>query len=289
MMLPVGRIWQLAHECWQLPPGGAVMGILNVTPDSFSDGGRYTGVESAVAHARDMVQAGADMIDIGGESTRPGAAAVDVAEELRRVLPVIEALRAAMPALRLSIDTRHAAVARAALLAGADVVNDITGLADPAMRAVCAEFPCGVVLMHMQGTPQTMQIAPHYEDVVAEVRAFFEERLALAQADGIAPERICLDPGIGFGKTVEHNLALIHELESLRVQNLPLLMALSRKRFLGTLWGDAEAARQSPLPTVVMSLQAAQYGADMHRVHDVADMRRALELRAAVCSPNNWS
>ena len=222
------------------------MGILNVTPDSFSDGGRYTGVESAVAHARDMVQAGADMIDIGGESTRPGAVAVDEAEELRRVLPVIEALRA-------------------------------------------AEFPCGVVLMHMQGTPQTMQIAPHYEDVVAEVRAFFEERLALAQADGIAPERICLDPGIGFGKTVEHNLALIHELESLRVQNLPLLMALSRKRFLGTLWGDAEAARQSPLPTVVMSLLAAQYGADMHRVHDVADVRRSLALRAAVCSPNNWS
>lgn len=289
MMLPTGRNWQLAREYWQLPPGGAVMGILNVTPDSFSDGGRYTGVEAAVAHARDMVQAGADMIDIGGESTRPGAAAVDEDEELRRVLPVIEALRSAMPELRLSIDTRHATVARAALRAGADVVNDITGLADPAMRAVCAEFPCGVVLMHMQGTPQTMQIAPHYEDVVAEVRAFFEERLALALADGIAAERICLDPGIGFGKTVEHNLALIRRLESLRVQNRPLLMALSRKRFLGALWGDAAVARQSSLPTVVMSLQAAQYGADLHRVHDVADMRRALALRAAVCSPNNWN
>ena len=248
------------------------MGILNVTPDSFSDGGRYTGVEAAVAHARDMVQAGADMIDIGGEATRPGAVAVDAAEELR-----------------LSIDTRHAEVARAALQAGADVVNDITGLADPAMRAVCAEFPCGVVLMHMQGTPQTMQIAPHYDDVVAEVRALFEERLALAQADGIAAERICLDPGIGFGKTVEHNLALIRGLEALRVQNLPMLMALSRKRFLGGLWGDAVAVRQASLPTVVMSLLAAQHGADLHRVHDVADLRRALALRAAVCSPNNWS
>lgn len=288
-MLPTGRNWQLARECWQLPPGGAVMGILNVTPDSFSDGGRYNGVEAAAAHARDMVQAGADMIDIGGESTRPGAAAVDAAEEMRRVLPVIEALRAAMPELRLSIDTRHAEVARAALQAGADVVNDITGLADPAMRAVCAEFPCGVVLMHMQGTPQTMQIAPHYDDVVAEVRAFFEERLALAQADGIAAERICLDPGIGFGKTVEHNLALIRGLEALRVQNLPLLMALSRKRFLGVLWGDAVAVRQASLPTVVMSLLAAQHGADLHRVHDVADLRCALALRAAVCSPNNWS
>ena len=287
-MLSAGRSWQLARACWRLPRGGAVMGILNVTPDSFSDGGRYAGVTAAVEHASQMVEAGADMIDIGGESTRPGSDEVDVAEELRRVLPVIEALRATMPQMRLSIDTRHAAVARAALLAGADVVNDITGLADPAMRAVCAEFPCGVVLMHMQGTPQTMQLEPHYEDVVAEVRDFFEERVALAVADGIAPERICLDPGIGFGKTVEHNLALIRGLESLRVQNLPLLMALSRKRFLGTLWGDADYARQSALPTVVMSLQAAEYGADMHRVHDVAELRRALSLREAVCAPNNW-
>jgi dihydropteroate synthase len=193
------------------------MGILNVTPDSFSDGGRYNGVEAAAAHARDMVQAGADMIDIGGESTRPGAAAVDAAEEMRRVLPVIEALRAAMPELRLSIDTRHAEVARAALQAGADVVNDITGLADAEMRCVCAEMPCGVVIMHMQGTPETMQKAPRYDDVVAEVRDFFAARVALAVASGIAPERICLDPGIGFGKTRAHNLALIRHLEKLRV------------------------------------------------------------------------
>ncbi|MBR2144342.1 MAG: dihydropteroate synthase [Akkermansia sp.] len=276
------RRWQLACECWQLPPAGAVMGILNVTPDSFSDGGRYTQVEAAVEHARHMLAAGADMIDIGGESTRPGAAEVAVQEELRRVVPVVQALRAVFPSARLSIDTRHAAVAREALLAGADVVNDITGLADPAMRQVCAELPCGVIIMHMQGTPGTMQDAPHYDDVVAEVRAFFELRVAEAVAAGIALERICLDPGIGFGKTVEHNVSLIRELESLRIHNLPMLMALSRKRFMGALLGDAELPRTSALPTVVMSLLAADRGADMHRVHDVAELCQALRLRHAV-------
>ena len=258
------------------------MGILNVTPDSFSDGGRYTQVEAAVEHARHMLAAGADMIDIGGESTRPGAAEVAVQEELRRVVPVVQALRAVFPSARLSIDTRHAAVAREALLAGADVVNDITGLADPAMRQVCAELPCGVIIMHMQGTPGTMQDAPHYDDVVAEVRAFFELRVAEAVAAGIALERICLDPGIGFGKTVEHNVSLIRELESLRIHNLPMLMALSRKRFMGVLLGDAELPRTSALPTVVMSLLAADRGADMHRVHDVAELCQALRLRHAV-------
>lgn len=281
-MKTTGLSWQLARECWQLPRGGAIMGILNVTPDSFSDGGRHSGVEDAVAYARRMWLDGADMIDIGGESTRPGSAEVEDAEELRRVLPVIEVLRSKYPEMRLSIDTRHASVARAALEAGVDVVNDITGLTNPAMRAVCAEFPCGVVLMHMQGTPKTMQVAPHYIDVVAEVRDFFEQQVNLAQAEGIAQERICLDPGIGFGKNLEHNLALIQHLETLRVQQLPLLMALSRKRFIGALWEDADFVRQSPWPTVVMSLMAAQSGADMHRVHDVAELRRALQLRAAV-------
>lgn len=277
------RIWQLARESWQLPAAGAIMGILNVTPDSFSDGGVHADVASAVAHARRMIDAGADMIDIGGESTRPGSAEVTVAEELDRVLPVVAALRAEFPHARLSIDTRHAEVARATLLAGADVVNDITGLADPAMRQVCAELPCGVVLMHMQGEPGTMQQNPRYDDVVAEVRAFFETRVALAVADGIAPERICLDPGIGFGKTVEHNLSLIRHLESLRVRNLPMLMALSRKRFMGSLLGDAELPKLSPVPTVVMSLLSADRGADLHRVHDVAELKQALVLRAALC------
>lgn len=277
------RIWQLARESWQLPAAGAIMGILNVTPDSFSDGGVHADVASAVAHARRMIDAGADMIDIGGESTHPGSAEVTVAEELNRVLPVVAALRAEFPHARLSIDTRHAEVARATLLAGADVVNDITGLADPAMRQVCAELPCGVVLMHMQGEPGTMQQNPRYDDVVAEVRAFFETRVALAVADGIAPERICLDPGIGFGKMVEHNLSLIRHLESLRVRNLPMLMALSRKRFMGSLLGDAELPKLSPVPTVVMSLLSADRGADLHRVHDVAELKQALVLRAALC------
>ncbi len=276
------RTWQLARECWQLPPGGAVMGILNVTPDSFSDGGLHADVESALAHARQMLAAGADMIDVGGESTRPGSAEVPVREEMRRVLPVIEALRAEFPAARLSIDTRHAEVARAALQAGVDVVNDITGLASPDMRKVCAELPCGVVLMHMQGEPRTMQQKPEYSDVVAEVRAFFENQLSQAAADGIEMQRLCLDPGIGFGKTVEHNLCLIRELDSLRVMNRPLLMALSRKRFMGTLLQDSDLPKISPLPTVVMSLLAADRGADLHRVHDVAELRQALTLRAAL-------
>lgn len=281
-MATSGRSWQLARECWQLPRLGAVMGILNVTPDSFSDGGLYAGVDAAVAHARQLVADGADIIDIGGESTRPGSCEVPVQEELQRVLPVVQALRAEFPQLRLSIDTRHAEVAQAALLAGADVVNDITGLADPAMRQVCAQHPCGVVLMHMQGTPRTMQLAPHYRDIVAEVRAFFEQRVALAVASGIALQRLCLDPGIGFGKTTEHNVALVRGLEQLRVQDLPILMALSRKRFLGDLLCDAAVAKESPLPTVVMSLLAADSGADMHRVHDVAALHQALCLRGHV-------
>ena len=276
------RTWQIARECWQLPQAGAVMGILNVTPDSFSDGGRYADVESAMEHARHLLDCGADIIDIGGESTRPGAEAVPPEVELHRVLPVIETIRREYPAVRLSIDTRHAEVARAALLAGVDVVNDISGLADAAMRRVCAELPCGVVLMHMQGTPETMQCNPQYMDVVAEVRAFFEFRVEQAVADGIASGRICLDPGIGFGKTTEHNIRLIRELETLRVYDRPVLMALSRKRFLGAILGDAEIAKTSALPTVAMSILAAERGADMHRVHDVADLKQALSLRVAL-------
>ena len=276
------RRWQLARGCWSFPCGGAVMGILNVTPDSFSDGGLYADVPAAVQQARVLLEGGADVIDIGGESTRPGAVEVPVEEELRRVVPVIQALRSAFPAALLSVDTRHAEVARESLLAGADILNDITGLASPAMRRVCREFPCGIVLMHMQGEPGTMQQNPVYADVVAEVRAFFEARLELAAAEGIEPARICLDPGIGFGKTVEHNLALIRELESLRVQNLPLLMALSRKRFMGAVLNDAAVAREQVWPTLAMSLLAAERGADMHRVHDVAPLSGALRLRAAL-------
>lgn len=277
-----GTSWQLARELWQLPRGGAVMGILNVTPDSFSDGGRYDAVPAALAHARHLLESGADVIDIGGESTRPGSAEVPVEEELRRVLPVVETLRAEFPAARLSVDTRHAPVAHAALLAGVDIVNDISGMADAAMRQVCREFPCGIVLMHMKGEPGTMQLNPQYVDVVAEVRSFFEQRLDLLESEGIAPSRVCLDPGIGFGKTLDHNLALIQELGALRVQARPMLMALSRKRFMGELLGDTTVAKSEAWPTVAMSLLAADRGADMHRVHDVAELCGALKLRSSL-------
>ena len=258
------------------------MGILNVTPDSFSDGGLHAGVPAALAHARRMLAAGAHIIDIGGESTRPGAAEVSIQEELERVVPVMRALRWEFPDALLSVDTRHAEVARAALEEGADILNDITGLADAAMRRVCREIPCGIVVMHMQGEPATMQQNPVYQDVVAEVRSFFEARLALLESEGIDPLRVCLDPGIGFGKTVEHNLSLIRELSALRVQDRPLLMALSRKRFMGSILGDAALAREQVWPTLAMSLLAAEHGADMHRVHDIAELCGALKLRQAL-------
>ncbi|MDO5463785.1 MAG: dihydropteroate synthase [Akkermansia sp.] len=273
------RLWHLRNEIWQLPPQGGIMGILNVTPDSFSDGGQHTTAAAALEHAECMLHEGAHIIDIGGESTRPGSSPVPEDEEMRRVLPVITAIRERHPAARISIDTRHATVAAAALQAGADIVNDISGLADARMRALCAERPCGIILMHMQGTPATMQQAPHYQDVVAEVRDFFAERVAQAEQSGIDPQRICLDPGIGFGKTTEHNLALIRHLSELRVHDLPLMMALSRKRFIGELLHNPELAKTSPLPTVALSLLAADRGADLHRVHDIAPLHHALALR----------
>lgn len=254
------------------------MGILNVTPDSFSDGGRHACLHAAIEHARTMLNQGAHIIDIGGESTRPGAIPVSPAEEERRTAPVIAALRREFPHALLSIDTRHPSVAAAALAAGADIINDITGLTSAEMRALCATHPCGIVLMHMQGTPQTMQIAPSYTDVVAEVRTFFENQLSLAKSAGISSTRICLDPGIGFGKTTAHNLTLIRNLESLRIANRPLLMALSRKRFLGEILHNPDLPKSSPLPTAVMSLLAAQNGANLHRVHDVAPLHHTLSL-----------
>lgn len=258
------------------------MGILNVTPDSFSDGGLHHTAEAALEHARRMISEGADIIDIGGESTRPGATAVAPEEELRRTIPVIRSLRQEHPHLRISIDTRHTVVAREALKEGADIVNDITGLADPMMRALCAAEPCGIILMHMQGSPRTMQEAPQYGNVVREVRDFFKNRVAAAEEDGIAPGRICLDPGIGFGKNLHHNLELIRHLEDLRIGAMPIMMALSRKSFMGLLLNNRDLPKKSPIPTVVMSLLAADRGADAHRVHDVAELKTALSLRFSV-------
>ncbi|MBE6418277.1 MAG: dihydropteroate synthase [Akkermansiaceae bacterium] len=272
-------MWQLRNRLWHIPPAGGIMGILNVTPDSFSDGGMHHTVDAAVEHARRMLAEGAHIIDVGGESTRPGAAPISPQEEECRTAPVVAALRREFPQALLSIDTRHPTVAAAALRAGADIVNDISGLADPAMRALCAKHPCGIILMHMQGTPQTMQLAPSYTDVVAEVRSFFAERVAMAQQAGIALNRICLDPGIGFGKTTAHNLQLIRHLAELRVHGLPILMALSRKRFMAELLQDPALVKNSSIPTVSMSLLAAEAGACIHRVHDVAPLAQALTLR----------
>ncbi len=278
------RCWQLRHELWQLPVQGAIMGIVNCTPDSFSDGGQFGGdLQRAMQHAIELWEQGADVIDIGGESTRPGAEPVAISEEIARTAPLIAALRERVPNMRLSIDTRHAQVARAALEAGADIINDVSGLRCEYMRALCAEQLCGIILMHMKGEPRTMQQAPQYQDVVQELAHYFKAQQALALAAGIEAERICYDPGIGFGKKLPHNLALIAQLEQLRPNpESPLMMALSRKRFMGEILADAQRGR-SAHATLSMSLLAAERGADLHRVHEVAELRDALKLRHALC------
>ena len=268
----MARIWQMGGSPWELPPQGAIIGILNVTPDSFSDGGTHAAPAAALAHAVALAEQGADVIDVGGESTRPGAREVPPADEAARVLPVLRAIRRELQGIRLSIDTRHAEVARAALDAGADIVNDITGLRAPGMLELCAQRNCGIVLMHMQGEPATMQDNPQYTDVVAQVRAFFQERVQAAEQAGIDPQRICLDPGFGFGKTAAHNMQLLEHLEELRVRNLPLMSALSRKRFLKEYFGNPA----DPQSTVAASLMAAAHGADIHRVHDVQALGQAM-------------
>jgi dihydropteroate synthase len=262
-----------------MPAQISLMGVVNVTPDSFSDGGLYLDPGAAIEHGRELSAAGAAILDVGGESTRPGAEPVGEAEELRRVVPVIEGLSDL--GCELSVDTSKAAVAAAALAAGAGTVNDVTALrGDPAMAALCAERGCGVVLMHMLGEPRTMQDDPRYEDVVAEVKAFLAERLAAAVAAGIAEERIWLDPGIGFGKTVAHNAELLRRLGELRELGRPLVVGTSRKSFIGRLDGSPAGERLGG--TVASSVLAAAAGADVLRVHDVAEMRQALTVAAAI-------
>ena len=251
------------------------MGILNATPDSFSDGGRFYAMENAVARGISMVAEGADLIDIGGESTRPGATPVPAAEEIARTVPVIQALREKTDAL-ISIDTWKAEVARAAVVAGADVVNDISALADPEMAAVVAESGAGVVLMHMRGSPQTMQNDPRYENVGATVRTFLEERITFAVSRGVAPEQIVLDPGIGFGKTDEHNLTLLNEIPQLLAIGRPVLIGASRKRFIGQITGrDVGDRLAGSLAVAVYSLLR---GAQILRVHDVKESCDAARL-----------
>ena len=247
------------------------MGVLNVTPDSFSDGGRYLDPEPAVAHGLALVAEGADVVDVGGESTRPGAGPVDEAEERRRVVPVIEALA---PSVRVSVDTRSAAVAEAAVAAGATLVNDVSASLWP----VAAEVGAGWVAMHMRGEPVTMQEAPRYDDVVAEVGAFLQERAAQARAAGV--EEVWIDPGIGFGKTLEHNLALLRSLDRLVAGGVPVVVGASRKGSLGQLTGGAPVDDRLEA-SVATAVWAVEQGAAMVRVHDVAATVRALALLEA--------
>jgi dihydropteroate synthase len=257
----------------------AIMGVLNVTPDSFSDGGAFLAPEAALAHARAMVAEGADLLDVGGESTRPGADPVGPEEELRRVMPVVEAL-ASEGAIPVSIDTSKAVVARAAAAAGASFVNDVTAFrGDPGMAAAVAEAGADVCLLHMQGEPRTMQENPRYDDVVAEVKAFLEERLAFAVREGIAEERVWLDPGIGFGKTLDHNLELLRRLGEIVALGRPVVIGASRKRFIGTLTGRPELDRAAG--TIAANVLAFERGAHMFRVHDVAATRDALAVASA--------
>ena len=261
-------------------PAPALMGVINVTPDSFSDGGDFLDPEAAIAHGLALAEAGADLIDIGGESTRPGAEPVSEERELARVIPVIEGL-AARTTVPISIDTMKAEVARRAIAAGAAFVNDVSALRhDPAMAEVVRAAGVPVCLMHMQGTPGTMQDDPRYLDVVAEVGEFLAERARFAESQGIARELICIDPGIGFGKTIEHNLTLLRELDRIAALRYPALVALSRKRFLGLITGRAEKERVAG--TVAANLEAYRRGGWMFRVHDVAPNREALDVAAAV-------
>lgn len=252
-----------------------IMGILNVTPDSFSDGGRHAGLAAAIGHARGMIAEGAEIIDIGGESTRPGAQPVAVDEELRRVVPVVVALRKEWTGL-ISIDTSKAAVAAAALEAGADIVNDVSGLlADPRMPAVCAAARCGVVVMHAQGEPRTMQVAPRYDDVVATVRRFFADRRDALVAAGLAQETLCFDPGIGFGKSVEHNMDLLRAIDQLSPPGRPLMLGVSRKSFLGKIL-HLDDPPERDVPTAALTALTRCRGVMLHRVHAVAANRLAL-------------
>lgn len=254
-----------------------VMGILNVTPDSFSDGGLFLRPEAAVMQARQMA-AGADILDIGGESTRPGAAEVAVAEETQRTAPVIAALRAGGLDLPISIDTRKAAVADAAFAAGATILNDVTALRfDSAMAGVAAKAAVPVVLMHSIATPATMQDDPYYDDVLLDVYDALAERLAHAEAAGIPRDRLAVDPGIGFGKTLEHNLALLARLSLFHNLGVPVLLGASRKRFIGTIGAEAEAAKRMP-GSLAVALAGVAQGMQMIRVHDVSETRQALSL-----------
>jgi dihydropteroate synthase len=277
----MGLVWRCGDRELPLFERTLVMGIVNVTPDSFSDGGMFEDAEAAVKHGLQLFEEGADVLDVGGESTRPGADPVPGDEERRRVLPVIEGLRRDAPEAVLSVDTRKAAVARDALSAGAVVVNDIGAGTDPEMFEVVASATAGMVLMHMRGEPKTMQADPRYDDVVSDVRGFLAERVEAAVAAGIGRSRLCVDPGIGFGKNLEHNLALLRSIGSLRELGVPILAGVSRKRFIGELSGSDDPAGRLE-GSVVAAVWCASQGVEMVRVHDVAPTVRALRVVDAI-------
>lgn len=279
MTVPASR-WQLKNSILSLDDGPIWMGILNVTPDSFSDGGKFVRFPTALEHARELLRQGAGIIDIGGESTRPYSEPVEESQEIDRVLPVIEQLRQESDVL-ISVDTSKANVAMQAVAAGADIINDVTGLeGDPRMMEVARTSGAGICAMHMQGTPQTMQDNPHYEDVVQEIFQYLEQRRdALVQA-GIALERICLDPGVGFGKSHQHNLDLVAGAATFHQLGCPILVGHSRKGFIGTVLRDRQCERDSG--TAGVSIALAMQGVQIIRVHDVASSRRAWQLFQAV-------
>jgi len=257
-----------------------IMGILNVTPDSFSDGGRFHEPELALRHAEQMIAEGADLIDVGGESTRPGAEPLNPDQEMERVLPVVRLLSAELDVV-ISVDTRRASVASAALLEGAHLVNDVSALGDPEMASVVAAQRAGLVLMHMRGTPQTMQSRAEYVDVVSEVASELEQRLALADAAGIPRSRVVVDPGIGFAKRAEHNLQLLGRLSELRRLGRPILLGVSRKAFLGSLLGDIPPEERA-VGTAAACVAGLLGGARIFRVHDVRPVRQALSVAEAI-------
>ncbi len=275
-----GPLWRVGARSFDCSERTLVMGILNVTPDSFSDGGRFDDPESAVQHARRMVADGADLLDIGGESTRPGSDPVRPDVEIARTAPIIAALARDDIGVPVSVDTRKAEVARVALEAGATIVNDVSAGSDPEMFGVVAGADAAMVLMHMQGEPKSMQVEPSYDDVVAEVSAFLESRLAEAVNAGIAFDRLCVDPGIGFGKTLEHNLSLMKHLDALVRLDRPILVGPSRKAFIGALLDLDVDERLEGTAAAVAYLVAA--GAQVVRVHDVREMARVVRIVDAI-------
>ena len=286
-------LWQTRTRTFDLTHRALIMGVVNVTADSFSDGGNFADPEAACAHALRLAEEGAEIIDIGGESTRPGAEPVDEAEEMRRVLPVLARLmevrhstlniqHSTFPAL--SIDTMKPAVALAAVRVGAEIINDVTGLRDPAMREVVRATGAAAIAMHMQGTPRDMQLAPHYEDITGEIREFFRQTFDGCLRCGIDPMRLAFDPGIGFGKTLAHNLALVRNLDSMRVGGRPLVLGVSRKSFIGKALGTA-AVEDRAWPTVALTSYGRAHGVSVFRVHDVRPNAEALRMTEAILHP----